>query len=85
MGGVKFVSRPVRTSADTTNLFAGHWWKVDDREMILLTNDVVGIWISERKRQHSLLLQIGLMDASERSGDDGNSISESRLHCRMLA
>lgn len=55
-----------------------------DVDLVLRLDSVVVFGIGEREGQHALLLQIGLVDTSERPRDDGKATEMSRLESRVL-
>jgi hypothetical protein len=57
----------------------------DDVQPVINTKIIVSCGIGERKRKHSLLLEVGLVDARKAAGYHGHSSEISRLQCSVLA
>lgn len=56
----------------------------EQTDSVIRLETVVVCNIAEGQRQHALLLQVALMDPSERLCDDGHSVQEPRLQGSML-
>jgi hypothetical protein len=59
--------------------------EVNSADLIVLAEEVVVGWVSESKREHTLLLQVGLVDTGERLHQYGVNTEPAWLHGRVLA
>src|SRR6187401_1527621 len=78
-------SRTVGLDDLTAHVAAGHGGQVEHVDPVVLADLVVGVGIVERQRQQSLLLGVGLVDASKRAGEDHDAVAEPWLHRGVLA
>ena len=55
-----------------------------DVELVAMSDFLIIRRTAERKRKHSLFLEIGLVNAGETFGDDGLDPKKTRFHGSML-
>lgn len=60
------------------------WDSVEETHLVIGLDLVVVGGVSEGKRKHTLLLQVGLVDTGERTGDDGKTTEVARLESSVL-
>ena len=59
--------------------------QAEHRDAVVLADLVVGGRVGERERQQALLLEVRLVDAGERAGEDHPAVAEAGLHGGVLA
>lgn len=59
--------------------------EAEDRDLVGRLDLVVVGSVGEREGEHTLLLEVGLVDSGERSGDDGDTSEESGLEGGVLS
>ena len=76
--------RPVGLDDLAAHVLARLRWQVQHVDPVVLADQVVRRRVGERQRHETLLLQVGLVDASEAAGEDHDAAAEAGLHRRVL-
>jgi len=66
------------------HVLVGNRRKVEHADAVVFADLVVRVGIGEGERHEALLLQVGFVDACERTGEDHDAAAEAWLHRRVF-
>lgn len=86
MGEGDFVLGTICMLGDQSKVLAwSKGFETEDVDLVVRTDLVVVFWVGESQGKHTLLLQVGLVDTSERANDDSETTKVSGLKSSVLA